>query len=721
MMSLLVLFSSGCSTAGNKADVNAAAGNAGDMPPPELNTPDLTDEYGGRDSLEPFNRSMLVFNKYAWRYFVQPIAIFWGSLIPKHGIECFNRFTENVAFPKRTFSSLFQAKFKYAGLDFSRFLINITLGIAGFYDPALKWFDMEKQDEDFGQAFAVWGIGDGPSLHLPLMGQTNLRDGVGTIFDYAFDPKTYIYGGQGFTILNESTYKYREMDVFMRANKDPYELAKRFYAFERYIKINDYDRKERMNEYMQALFEQDNKQFPSPETDPVLQQIVIRGFKSQGGHIDTLRLGMVDIGDDHGSWWVDTSLWNTDFYNKGYIRSVEVIKGKSDMPYKIWYQKNEDAPLAIVLPGFGAHYTSVDGTAISKILFDKGYTVVFFASAMNWEFMDSASSAAVPGYPPIDASDIREAIAAVVKKLEGKGLRFPAKIITGYSLGGMHALYIGAMEKKEPRLKIDRIVALNPPVSLLNAITVIDELGHAWKKWPQDKVFERTAVAAAKYISIAENVTTPYVEPEEQPGNGEDLAMKNDKPNGANGKTAKPGEGKETSGFKPLPFTDTEAQVLISYNFMITLDELIMEIVKKTPSLNCFTNTWTWGDRTYFYRESNQFSFMDYYKKFMVKYLSEKENRQVPMEEIERNASLVSIGAFLKDDPNVFVIHSSNDFLQDKSERQWLKNTMGARCIFYNVGGHLGDLSLVSLQNRFAALAEELKKKTDAAKDSSQK
>ena len=655
-------------------------------PDTEPNFPDLTEEYGGRDSIEGFNRSMFAVNKFGLRYLVQPIVIFWGSIIPKHGIECFRRCADNIAFPKRTFSALFQAKFKYAGIDTSRFLINVTLGVAGFYDPALDWFDMEEQDEDFGQAFAVWGIGPGCVLHLPVLGQSNLRDGVGKIFDYAFDPKTYvpIPGVFGFTMLNESTHRYRDMDTFYRANYDPYELLKRLYALERYFKINDYDRSERLMEYQKRLFSE-GQEILLPDPDPLLDEIVVNGFESQGAHIDTLRIGMVDIQNDNNSMWVDVSLWNTDFFNQGSIRSVEVIKGKSDMPYKVWYQKKDDAPLAVVIPGFGSHFTATHVSAISEILFNQGYTVVALDNAFNWEFMSTAASVPVPGYTPSDAEDVRAAIAAVFKDLENRGLRFKTKILVGYSLGGMHALFIGAKEKEEPKLKINCFVAINPPIDAVKAVSAIDGIGRAWKKWPRTQVFDRGAIAACKYISISGKHFKPYGEPD---------------------------TAKEKTKYEPMPFTDVEAQALISFNYKITLDEMILSIVRNNGDMNCFKSTCSWGNTTAFYREINQFSFGDYYKMFLVKYRSDMEKRSVSGDELNGKSTLAAIEDFLRTGQNVFVIHSSNDFLETPAERQWLKKTMGDRCVFFNVGGHLGDLYLAGLQNKLAALAGDLKKQT---------
>jgi phospholipid-binding lipoprotein MlaA len=671
---------------------NTDALQNGNSPEAEPRSPDLTEEYGGSDPLEGFNRSMFAVNKYGLKYFVQPFIIFWGSLVPNHGIQCFRRLADNIAFPRRTFSSLCQAKFKYAGIDTSRFLINTTLGVAGLYDPALEWFDMEEQDEDFGQAFAVWGIGSGCVLHLPVLGQSNVRDSVGKIFDYAFDPKTYVpYPGVfGFTMLNESAHRYRDMDTFYRANYDPYELLKRLYASERYFKINDYDRKEMLMEY-QEMLSSEEQEVLLPEPDPLLDETVIHGFKSQGGHIDTLRIGMVSIQNENKSMWVDASLWNSDFYNQGSIRSVEVIKGKADMPYKVWYQKSDDAPIAVVIPGFGSHFTTKHVSAISEIFFNQGYTVVALSNAFNWEFMSTAASVPVPGYTPTDAEDVRTAIAAVIRDLENKGLHFQAKILVGYSLGGIHALFIAASEKLDPKLKIDRYVAINPPVDPVKSVSTIDEMGLAWKKWPRGEVFKRGVFAAGKYMGISRRQYAPFEETE----------------------TAQSGGDKEKIKDEPLPFSDIEAQALISFNYKITMDEMILSVVRNNKDMNCFKSACSWGNTTDFYREINQWSFVNYYKMFLVKYRSVIEKRTVTEDELNGKSTLLAVGDFLRDSQDVFVIHSSNDFLETPAERQWLKKTMGDRCVFYNVGGHLGDLYLAALQNKLASLADDLKKQTD--------
>ena len=68
-----------------------------------------------------------------------------------------------------------QGKPKKSINDFSRFLINSTIGLGGFIDVASK-IGLERHEEDFGQTLAVWGVGQGPYIMLPGLGPSTLRD-----------------------------------------------------------------------------------------------------------------------------------------------------------------------------------------------------------------------------------------------------------------------------------------------------------------------------------------------------------------------------------------------------------------------------------------------------------------------------------------------------------------------------------------------------------------
>jgi phospholipid-binding lipoprotein MlaA len=54
--------------------------------------------------------------------------------------------------------------------------------VAGLFDPA-EAAGLEHVDEDFGQTLGRWGVGGGAYLVLPLLGPSNVRDGVGLAVD----------------------------------------------------------------------------------------------------------------------------------------------------------------------------------------------------------------------------------------------------------------------------------------------------------------------------------------------------------------------------------------------------------------------------------------------------------------------------------------------------------------------------------------------------------
>ncbi len=698
----------------------------------EKNFPDYTEEFGGTDPLEGFNRSMFQVNKYGHKYLVQPVATLWTSIFPRHIVKCFNRFTENVGFPKRMVSCFLQAKFKGGGIVLLRFLTNTTVGIAGFYDPADAWFELEPQNEDIGQAFASWGIGPGCYLHLPVAGPANIRDGVGMIFDSALDPKTYIYGGQAFTAVNKLSASYRDIDSFLWANADSYELSKRLYNAERYIKINNFDRRDkikaeqqrRMKEYHAWLKKNGLKasDFSKVNTKG-LDAIDVAGFKSQGSAVDTLRLGQVNILRDRKSIWLDISLWNSDFFYQGSVRSVEVVKGKSAMPYKVWFQKDKpNAPLAVLIPGTGAHYSNNESTALAEIFYDQGFTSVVIDNSFNWEFMETAATVLTPGYIPRDVKDVHRAIKCVIKDLQdNKECVFPAKILAGYSMGGIQSIFLAEHEKALPKpekIEFDRYVAINPPVSLMDAVHKVDEYMLAWKNWKHNETFRNFAFAASKFIKISREPTEPFgmkkaddkkkTAAKNSSGGKDDVKPQSDGKSADNNKAVKKQK-------RALPFDPIEAQALIGYAFRITLGEMILTIHRQ-KDMGILKTKYSWGSRDQFYREVEQFTFMEYIKTFLLKYYSEVEKRKFTIKELAEKCDMRRLGGSLKKRNDIYVMHTANDFLQTTDERIWLKDTFGKRCVFFNAGGHLGELYFQKARDVLAKMVRPVAEKAGAGK-----
>ncbi len=90
------------------------------------------------------------------------------------------------------FNDLLQGKFAQAGNDSGRFLINTTVGVGGLFDVAQRAGLDKSEGEDFGQTLAVWGVGSGPYLMLPLVGPSTLRDAPSKFFDSFANPLGYM-------------------------------------------------------------------------------------------------------------------------------------------------------------------------------------------------------------------------------------------------------------------------------------------------------------------------------------------------------------------------------------------------------------------------------------------------------------------------------------------------------------------------------------------------
>lgn len=108
--------------------------------------------------------------------------------IGSHVIQGVGNFGSNLAQPGKAVNHLLQGRPEPAIKTTFRFLVNSTLGLAGFLDPATADFALPEQDTDFGQTLAVWGVGEGPYLELPLVGPSTLRDATGRVVDLVIDP-----------------------------------------------------------------------------------------------------------------------------------------------------------------------------------------------------------------------------------------------------------------------------------------------------------------------------------------------------------------------------------------------------------------------------------------------------------------------------------------------------------------------------------------------------
>jgi len=179
LMVLCAVVLAGC--ASTKGDRHKPAASA------EAETQASEPKSNERDPFEKVNRVMFKFNVKADKYVAKPIAKGYRRVIPRPVRRGISNFFSNLREPIVILNDLLQAKFKQAGSDLGRFLMNSTVGFYGLLDVASK-AGLEKHDEDFGQTLGKWGVKDGPYLVLPFLGPSGLRDGFGLAADAQVDP-----------------------------------------------------------------------------------------------------------------------------------------------------------------------------------------------------------------------------------------------------------------------------------------------------------------------------------------------------------------------------------------------------------------------------------------------------------------------------------------------------------------------------------------------------
>jgi phospholipid-binding lipoprotein MlaA len=160
------------------------------------------------DPWEGFNRSMFWFNERLDDYVVAPAARGWDFVMPTFVQDSISNFFDNLNVPIVTVNALLQGKPTQAGVGLARFLVNTTMGFAGFFDPAASELGLEPVREDFGQTLGVWGLGPGPYMVLPFLGPSSPRDAVGLGVDGAlavypwFIPAVYLYASRPVDLVN---------------------------------------------------------------------------------------------------------------------------------------------------------------------------------------------------------------------------------------------------------------------------------------------------------------------------------------------------------------------------------------------------------------------------------------------------------------------------------------------------------------------------------------
>jgi len=187
-----------------------------------------------RDPFEPFNRGVYQFNENLDKYLLKPVAEGYRLVLPSPVRTGVSNFFSNLNDIVVLVNNTLQGKFTLALDDFSRVLINSSIGLLGLIDVASD-AGIAKHDEDFGQTLGVWGMRDGPFIMLPFFGPSNGRDVVGRVGDlftnvlFYVNPTGVQYGLYGTRVVSTRTELLDASNIFDTAALDRYQFLRDAY------------------------------------------------------------------------------------------------------------------------------------------------------------------------------------------------------------------------------------------------------------------------------------------------------------------------------------------------------------------------------------------------------------------------------------------------------------------------------------------------------------
>jgi len=355
----------------------------------------------------------------------------------------------------------------------------------------------------------------------------------------------------------------------------------------------------------------------------------------------------------------------------GAVRTREFLLHDRPVPDILWYDdtlqysvamQRRVAPLLFIIAGTGSSYESANCRYLQKVFHRAGYHVVSLSSPTYPNFIVSASTTQVPGFIPQDVADLYQSMDAIANQIGRE--RISSYNLTGYSLGGTQAAFLAELDTREKRFGFDKVMLLNPAVSLLTSATLLDHL-------LSENVADR--FEAAKVVAdLVSDLSEAYRRSSEV-NFGDDFLF-------------------ALHGNRSI--SETELKILIGVAFRMSLASMVFTSdvctgagyiaprghrIAKTESLSPYLDA------------AVGVSFEDYVDEYLLPFLA-FQDPEMTRERAEAASSLEAIAPFLRDAVNIAVMTNADDPILTADNFEFLRSTFGARLRLYPAGGHCGNL-----------------------------
>ncbi len=339
----------------------------------------------------------------------------------------------------------------------------------------------------------------------------------------------------------------------------------------------------------------------------------------------------------------------------------EIFWYDKTLKYSLAYQKGE-APLIFVIAGTGASHKSSKMQLLQKAFYQAGYHVVSLSSPTHPNFIVSASESGLPGLMHEDARDLYRVMELISKKLQ-KRLDISTYALTGYSLGAANAAFVSKLDEARQLFAFEKVLLINPPVSLLNSVTkldnmLVDNLGVENVGQVLGRTFEAFSDTYQQGDFIGFNDFLYQVYKDKQPKR----------------------EGMAS---------------LIGFSFRVSLVNMIFtsDVVTRHGYIVPKNRTLSRSDQiTDYAKVAFRISYEEYFDEFFRPYFAAR-GITASREELVTQLSLKVLEPYLRQSDKIGVLTNADDLILTPDEVEYLKQVFGDRATIFPWGGHMGNLA----------------------------
>jgi len=323
------------------------------------------------------------------------------------------------------------------------------------------------------------------------------------------------------------------------------------------------------------------------------------------------------------------------------------------------------APLIFLIAGTGSSHNGGTNYQMARAFYQAGFHVVSLSSPTFSNFVIAASRTGVPGHAEHDAEDLYRAMEKVHTILLDKdNIEITGFNLTGYSLGGFNSAYVAKLDEQRKSFNFDRVLLINPPVSLYNSISLLDRMA------------ENIPGGVDNFNLFFEDLVRGFGEVYKR-------------------SSGDVGDNFIYDAYKAMDLKDEELAALIGVAFRLSSASMVFAsdvmtnfgyVKPKEMKLTRHTNLQP------FNRVVSRLGFTDYYHEYFYPYYRDNENAGA-RDAFVQSESLTHIKDYLRNSPKVTVMHNENDVILEPGEIDFFREVFGDRAKIYPYGGHCGNMS----------------------------